>query len=62
LDIDQTGPIEVSGQWAKITGTTDPQATLEVDLETRAEPEVDPKQVILPSMSKFHTPDILHVP
>ena len=43
LDIDQTGPIEVSGQWAKITGTTDPQATLEVDLETRAEPEVDPE-------------------
>jgi hypothetical protein len=43
LDIDQSGPIEAAGQWAKITGNTHPQAVLDVDLETRAEPEIDPE-------------------
>ncbi|NLO81494.1 MAG: hypothetical protein GX094_00295 [Clostridiales bacterium] len=41
LTIDQSSPIEATGEWVKITGNTDPQAVLEVDLETRAEPEVD---------------------
>lgn len=43
LTINQSIPVQTADKWAKITGTTDPQAVLEVSLETRSQPRVDPK-------------------
>jgi hypothetical protein len=41
LTIDQPSPIKAAAEWTKITGNTNPQAILEVDLETKFEPIID---------------------
>jgi len=43
LTINQPIPVQTTDQWAKITGTTHPQAVLEASLETKSEPTVDPE-------------------
>jgi len=43
LTIDQPIPVQTSDSWAKITGTTHPQAVLEASLETRSQPTIDPE-------------------
>jgi len=42
LIINESVPVKAIGEWAKITGNTHPQAVLDVSLETRSQPEVDP--------------------
>ncbi len=43
LTVNQPIPVQTTDQWAKITGTTHPQAVLESSLETRSQPMVDPE-------------------
>ncbi|MBM7581662.1 hypothetical protein JOD02_000485 [Caldicoprobacter guelmensis] len=43
LIINQSIPVQTTDEWAKITGTTHPQAELEVSLEPRSQPSVDPE-------------------